>query len=76
VGLWLHGHRHGAYCFSRPGGAPFPVICVGSATQAGYWSYNEYQVEGRQVQVTRRAYDPSAGGFRERETFEVEMTAG
>src|SRR5262245_25218071 len=40
VGLWLHGHRHGGYHHLRPPQAPFPVICVGSATQNALWSYN------------------------------------
>src|SRR5436309_1761096 len=46
ISLWLHGHRHDAYY--RPGSddAPFPVVCAGSATQAGCWSYTEYTLSG------------------------------
>jgi 3',5'-cyclic AMP phosphodiesterase CpdA len=73
VGLWLHGHRHGAYYLSHPGVAPFPVVCVGSATQSGYWSYNEYAVEGRQVRATRRRYDPERRRFADSESFELQM---
>jgi 3',5'-cyclic AMP phosphodiesterase CpdA len=46
VRLWLHGHRHGPYYHANPGPAPFPVICAGSATQRGRWSYMRYNVEG------------------------------
>lgn len=73
VGLWLHGHRHGSYFLSQPGVAPFPVICVGSATQTGLWSYNEYAIEGRKVEVTRRSYELPAGRFQHRETYVVEL---
>jgi 3',5'-cyclic AMP phosphodiesterase CpdA len=73
VGLWLHGHRHGAYYLARSGAAPFPVICVGSTTQSGLWSYNEYAIDGRHVRATRRSYAPEQAGFREAESFEVEL---
>jgi hypothetical protein len=71
IGLWLHGHRHGAYFLSRPGVAPFPVICVGSSTQTGCWSFNEYAIDGQHCRATRLEYSPSAHGFVEVERFEV-----
>ncbi len=73
VGLWLHGHRHSAYYLQRAGVAPFPVICVGSATQTGYWSYNEYTINGWDIRVARRLFDPIPFAFIERETFTVEI---
>lgn len=76
IALWLHGHRHGAYYLQQAGVAPFPVICVGSATQTGYWSYNEYLIDGRNFRVARRGYEPSQRVFQERETFAVELGEG
>jgi 3',5'-cyclic AMP phosphodiesterase CpdA len=73
VGLWLHGHRHGAYSLSPSGTAPFPVVCVGSATQAGHWGYNEYCIEGRSVQVVRRVFEPAHRRFVEEEAFELSI---
>jgi 3',5'-cyclic AMP phosphodiesterase CpdA len=73
VGLWLHGHRHGPYHHVNPGQAPFPVICAGSATQRGYWSYRRYTIEGRRFTALRREYDPQRGAFRDAETFALEL---
>ncbi|OAI41597.1 hypothetical protein AYO40_03005 [Planctomycetaceae bacterium SCGC AG-212-D15] len=74
VGLWLHGHRHRAYVLSRPGMAPFPVVCVGSATQSGLWSFNEYTIDGHDCRATRLAYSPAAHGFVEVEQFTLALT--
>jgi 3',5'-cyclic AMP phosphodiesterase CpdA len=76
VGLWLHGHRHGAYYLSRAGAAPFPVVCVGSATQRGYWSYNEYAIDGPHVHAVSRRYVPEEGRFRDGETFDIKLRLG
>lgn len=73
IGLWLHGHRHGAYYLSQPGVAPFPVVCVGSATQSGYRSYNEYVIEGHQIRALRRRYDPTQRRFVQIESFDLQM---
>jgi 3',5'-cyclic AMP phosphodiesterase CpdA len=73
VSLWLHGHRHGAYYHVRAGESSFPVICAGSATQSGLWSYGEYSIEGRQVQAVRRVFDPAEQRFVDAETFALEM---
>ena len=73
VCLWLHGHRHGAYFLSQPCLAPFPVICAGSATQSGLWSYNEYTVEGLRFRALQRVYLPQEGGFRDGKSFELEL---
>ena len=75
VNLWLHGHRHSPYYFQRPIGAPFPVICAGTATQTGIWSYGEYTIAGQSLQAVRRAYDPRAGRFFDAETFALQLQA-
>lgn len=74
IGLWLHGHRHGAYHHQEPRLAPFPVICAGSATQHGYWSYGEYAIEGKQLRATRRVFDPDRGHFAEGDSFSLEIS--
>jgi len=73
VHLWLHGHRHHAYCFQETPLAPFPVICCGSATQNGLWSYGDYTVEDWQWRVRQRIFDPDAGTFRDGPTVELRL---
>jgi 3',5'-cyclic AMP phosphodiesterase CpdA len=73
VCLWLHGHRHGSYYLPRPAFAPFPVVCAGSATQHGLWSYNRYVIDGPHFQATRRTYQPAEGRFHECGAFELEL---
>src|SRR5262249_16935513 len=51
----------------------FPAICAGSATQNGLWSYGEYTITGRRLRAVRRTFDPRAGRFQERESFEMEL---
>lgn len=71
VVLWLHGHRHSFYWLQQPPTAPFPVICAGSATQTGLWSYGEYEIDGKRLSGVRRVYDPTSDGFRDGERFEL-----
>jgi 3',5'-cyclic AMP phosphodiesterase CpdA len=71
VCLWLHGHRHGAYHVAESRAAPFPVLCAGSATQRGRWSYSEYALEGRDCQVLRRVFDEQTATFRDIERFRL-----
>jgi 3',5'-cyclic AMP phosphodiesterase CpdA len=73
VSLWVHGHRHHPYFLPAPPQAPFPVVCAGSATQAGLWSYTEYRIEGDRCEVLRRCYDPRARRFEDAEAFEVTL---
>jgi len=73
VCLWLHGHRHGSYHNDNPGQAPFPVICAGSATQRGCWSYLRYDIAGNRLAALRREFDPQRGAFRDAETFALEL---
>jgi 3',5'-cyclic AMP phosphodiesterase CpdA len=73
VGLWLHGHRHHAYHLTAPPLAPFPVVCAGSATQHGLWSYTEYRIDENRCQVQRRIYDPAERAFRDGEAFELAL---
>ncbi len=71
VNAWLHGHRHTPYVLQPGEFAPFPVICSGSATQTGHWTYFEYTVDEERLQGVRRSFDPQENCFRERETFEL-----
>jgi 3',5'-cyclic AMP phosphodiesterase CpdA len=73
IALWLHGHRHGPYFLPRPEMAPFPVVCTGSATQHGLWSYGQYTIEDRQFRAQRRLYSQGAKAFLDGESFELEL---
>jgi hypothetical protein len=73
IGLWLHGHRHHPYFITPGTAAPFPVICAGSATQTGCWSYGQYTLDGGRFHVRRRIFDLNSNQFRDDETFEVEL---
>lgn len=73
ISLWLHGHRHDAYHLSETPLSSVPVICAGSATQRGRWSYGEYSITGKELKAVRRAYDPEQNQFRECETFELQL---
>jgi 3',5'-cyclic AMP phosphodiesterase CpdA len=76
VCLWLHGHRHTPYHLSRSAALPIPVICSGSATEQGRWSYGLYTVEGRHLHAIRRAYSAERQAFQDAEQFELELRAG
>jgi 3',5'-cyclic AMP phosphodiesterase CpdA len=72
VVLWLHGHRHDAY--HHPSGrVPFPVLCAGSATQSGHWSYSDCTLTGPRLRVMQRVYDASGERFRDGRVFEVDL---
>jgi 3',5'-cyclic AMP phosphodiesterase CpdA len=71
VGLWLHGHCHHAYRHDVGDGLPFPVVCAGSATQKGLWSYGDYTLTGRHLRAVRRVYEPAGDQFIEAESFEL-----
>ncbi len=74
VVLWLHGHRHDPYHHPSSGGAPFPVICAGSATQRKHWSYSDYTLTGQRLRVLQRVYDETEGRFRDGRTFELDLS--
>jgi 3',5'-cyclic AMP phosphodiesterase CpdA len=61
ISAWLHGHRHKAYCLT--GALPFPVICAGSATDSGCWTYHQYEIEERDLRMHRRVYRRTSGRF-------------
>jgi 3',5'-cyclic AMP phosphodiesterase CpdA len=73
VSLWLHGHRHEAYLTPPSDYAPFPVICAGSATQSGRWSYSEHVLRGNTLRVTQRIFVEEEGRFMEGKHTEVEL---
>jgi 3',5'-cyclic AMP phosphodiesterase CpdA len=74
VSLWLHGHRHGAFYHVRAGETTFPVVCAGSATQNGLWSYGEYTIEGRHFRAVRRLFDPQEQRFQDTNSFALEVS--
>jgi 3',5'-cyclic AMP phosphodiesterase CpdA len=73
VSLWLHGHRHRPYYLPSSSALPFPAICVGSATQSGISSYNEYTIEGHKLEAVRRTFDEKQDAFCDREIFELSL---
>jgi hypothetical protein len=73
VAAWLHGHIHAAFHFPKGPYAPFPIVCAGSATQTGLWSYGEYEIVGRALKAGVRSYDLESETFHELRTFEVEL---
>jgi 3',5'-cyclic AMP phosphodiesterase CpdA len=73
VCLWLHGHRHGAYHHCARDSAPFPVVCAGSATQSGRWSYGEYTIEGDAFHGLQRVFCPVQGSFQDGKTFDLQL---
>jgi 3',5'-cyclic AMP phosphodiesterase CpdA len=76
VRLWLHGHRHHHYHVPASEQASFPVLCAGSATQRGRWSYSDYTLSGDRLAVQTRVYDPEAEAFRNGVAFEVDLGGG
>jgi 3',5'-cyclic AMP phosphodiesterase CpdA len=73
VCLWLHGHRHCAYHRAVTALTAFPVVCAGSGTQSGFWSFSEYTLQGTSFRAVRRAFDEMSGGFRQVESFALEL---
>jgi len=73
VGLWLHGHRHDPFFHPISDFTPFPVICAGSTTQTGLWSYHDYTITGSHLTALQRVYDPAQDVFQNGESFEVDL---
>lgn len=73
VALWLHGHRHAPYYFQQSPLSPFPIICAGSSTQTGLWSYGEYTIDGDRLQALRRVYNPAKDQFEDAESFDLAL---
>jgi 3',5'-cyclic AMP phosphodiesterase CpdA len=76
VVLWLHGHRHEHYHHPPSERTPFPVICAGSITQRGRWSYNEYTLIGSHLRAVSRVFVEEEGSFRDGQTFELDLPMG
>jgi 3',5'-cyclic AMP phosphodiesterase CpdA len=74
ISLWLHGHRHTGYVLDRSAERPFPIICAGSATQSGRWSWNEYVIVGTRLTMVRRTWNPEAQRFADAETREIDLS--
>jgi 3',5'-cyclic AMP phosphodiesterase CpdA len=73
IGLWLHGHRHKTYFHPSSEEVPFPVICAGSATQSGLWSYSDYTVTEHNLHVLQRVFQPKLGLFEDGGSFDLEL---
>lgn len=75
IQLWLHGHRHDRFhhCPTE-GHVPFPVVCAGSATQSGRWSYAEYTLTGNELVGSRRVFNRQSDRFEDQENFRIELT--
>jgi hypothetical protein len=71
VRLWVHGHRHINYFRHADASLPFPVVCAGSATQAGRASYNEYTFAEGLLHGRRRVWDPECETFVDGDGFEM-----
>ena len=63
IGLWLHGHIHKPFVLPASEDVPFPLICVGSATQTKRWSHNIYEIDGYELRMTRRTWNPQRMDF-------------
>ncbi len=73
IALWLHGHRHNNYFHAHSDRIPFPVICSGSITQRGLWSYNDYTLEGVHLRVVKRIFVQEQGMFQNECAFELDL---
>jgi 3',5'-cyclic AMP phosphodiesterase CpdA len=76
VSLWLHGHRHTPYHLAASLARPIPVICSGSLTEHGRWSYGLYTIADRHLHGIRRVYSPAAQAFQDGEHFDLELATG
>jgi 3',5'-cyclic AMP phosphodiesterase CpdA len=74
VNLWLHGHRHNHYHCPPAKHVPFPVICAGSATQCGLWSYKDYTLVGDRLRVLTRVFKAERGAFDDGTAFELDLS--
>jgi len=73
IGLWLHGHIHHPFVLTPGPAIPFPVINAGSATQEKHHAHNRYSIDGFNLTMVRRIYDPDAHAFRDDERVEMEL---
>ena len=76
IKLWLHGHRHVNYFRPADASLPFPVVCAGSATQHGRWSYNEYTFVDGKMHGRRRVWSPETGAFVDGDGFSLAFAMG
>ena len=76
VALWLHGHRHLPYHHEAGDGFPFAIICAGSATQTGKWSYGEYTIQGNVLLAQRRLYSPDDDLYIPSDSFTLNLPFG
>ena len=73
VSLWLHGHIHKPFILPSKKITPFPIICVGSGTQTNVWCYNEYEVTGHRLLLTRRRYSLAEDSFQDQDVVGLDL---
>lgn len=73
ISLWLHGHRHDQFYHPTSSDVPFPVLCAGSATQNGKWSYSRYSILNGKLGVECRSFNPETGLFHKAESFDLDL---
>lgn len=76
ISLWLHGHLHRGFVLQPSESIPFPVICAGSCTQTNRWMYNVCELNGYELHVRRRRFDPNTDRFTDAEEWTLELPKG
>lgn len=63
ISLWLHGHIHKPYLLEAGDDLPLATICAGSGTQIQRWCYNDYQLDGADLRIRQRVFNPESQRF-------------
>jgi hypothetical protein len=63
------------YHLVEPGFGAFPVVCVGTATGRGLWSYGDYAITGNRLFAVQRSYHPDDDSFQDGQRFELDLPA-
>ncbi len=51
------------------------MICAGSATQSGLWSYSDYTLTGNRLKAVQRVFQPRLDQFADADSFELDLGA-
>ena len=73
IRLWLHGHIHKPFVLPPSRDIPFPIICAGSATQTNKWAHNEYVLDGTDLTMARRIWNPVERRFDSADTASMKL---
>ena len=74
--LVTHYPVHLPYHHEAGDGFPFAIICAGSATQTGKWSYGEYTIQGNVLLAQRRLYSPDDDLYIPSDSFTLNLPFG